>query len=85
MPPQPAPFVMFPTASNLFDKISTLIPEEWLPGSVDAVATASADGRRIVIKAVNYRRRAEYPARSASGRGVFLRRQSRRCTQSPQA
>jgi alpha-N-arabinofuranosidase len=38
----------------LFDKISTFIPEDWLPGSVDAVATASADGRRIVIKAVNY-------------------------------
>jgi len=38
----------------LFDKISTLIPEEWVPGSVDAVATTSADGRRIVIKAVNY-------------------------------
>jgi alpha-L-arabinofuranosidase len=40
---------------RLFDKISTLIPEEWEPGSVDAIATASADGRRIVIKAVNYR------------------------------
>ncbi len=39
---------------RLFDKISTLIPEEWTPGTVDAVATASADGRRIVIKAVNY-------------------------------
>jgi alpha-N-arabinofuranosidase len=39
----------------LFDKISTTIPSEWLDGSVDAVATASADGRRIVIKAVNYR------------------------------
>ena len=39
---------------RLFDKISTLIPEEWVPGSVDAVATTSADGRRIVIKAVNY-------------------------------
>jgi alpha-N-arabinofuranosidase len=38
----------------LFDKISTVIPAEWLPGSVDAIATASADGRRIVIKAVNY-------------------------------
>ncbi len=44
-----------PDRKLLFDKISTLIPEEWLPGSVDAVATASADGRRIVIKAVNYR------------------------------
>ena len=30
-------------------------PEEWLPGSIDAIATSSADGRRIVIKAVNYR------------------------------
>jgi alpha-N-arabinofuranosidase len=44
-----------PDRSRLFDKISTLIPEEWLPGSVDAIATTSADGRRIVIKAVNYR------------------------------
>ncbi len=39
---------------RFFDKISTLIPEEWTPGTVDAIATASADGRRIVIKAVNY-------------------------------
>ena len=29
-------------------------PERWTPGTMDAVATASADGRRIVIKAVNY-------------------------------
>ena len=29
-------------------------PEDWRPGSVDAIATSSADGRRIVIKAVNY-------------------------------
>jgi alpha-L-arabinofuranosidase len=40
--------------SLLFDKISTLIPEQWVPGSVDAVATMSTDGRRIVIKAVSY-------------------------------
>jgi alpha-L-arabinofuranosidase len=44
-----------PDRKLLFDKISTLIPAEWVPGSIDAVATASADGRRIVIKAVNYR------------------------------
>lgn len=44
-----------PDRNLLFDKISTLIPAEWLPGSIDAIATASADGRRIVIKAVNYR------------------------------
>ena len=29
-------------------------PEDWRPGTVDAIATRSADGRRIVIKAVNY-------------------------------
>jgi alpha-N-arabinofuranosidase len=29
-------------------------PEGWQPGTVDAIATASADGQRIVIKAVNY-------------------------------
>jgi alpha-N-arabinofuranosidase len=29
-------------------------PEDWVPGTVDAIATGSADGRRIVIKAVNY-------------------------------
>ena len=40
--------------SRLFDKISTLIPEHWVPGSTDAIATMSTDGRRIVIKAVNY-------------------------------
>ncbi len=44
-----------PDRKLLFDKVSTEIPSEWLPGSVDAIATASADGRRIVIKAVNYR------------------------------
>jgi alpha-L-arabinofuranosidase len=40
---------------RLFDKISTLIPEEWVPGSVEAIATMSGDGHCIVIKAVNYR------------------------------
>jgi alpha-L-arabinofuranosidase len=43
-----------PDRSRLFDKISTLIPEEWVPGSTDAIATMSSDGHRIVIKAVNY-------------------------------
>ncbi len=38
----------------LFDKISTAVPEGWQDGSVDAIATASSDLRRIVIKAVNY-------------------------------
>jgi alpha-N-arabinofuranosidase len=40
--------------SLLFDKISTIVPEDWVPGSVDAIATMSIDGHRIVIKAANY-------------------------------
>ena len=29
-------------------------PEDWTPNTVDAIATSTADGRRLVIKAVNY-------------------------------
>ena len=43
-----------PDRGRLFDKISTFIPEQWAPGSTEAIATMSTDGRRIVIKAVNY-------------------------------
>ena len=43
-----------PDRKRLFDEISTMRPEDWMPGTVDAIATGSADGRRIVIKAVNY-------------------------------
>jgi alpha-N-arabinofuranosidase len=39
---------------TFFSDISLMKPEGWQPGAVDAIATASADGRRIVIKAVNY-------------------------------
>jgi len=39
---------------SFFAEISTMKPEGWTPGTLDAIATASADGRRIVIKAVNY-------------------------------
>jgi alpha-N-arabinofuranosidase len=39
---------------SFFKEIATMKPEEWQPGTVDAIATGSADGRRIVIKAVNY-------------------------------
>ncbi len=39
---------------TFFEEISQMKPEDWQPGTVDAIATASADGRRIVIKAVNY-------------------------------
>ena len=44
-----------PDRKLLLDKISTQIPSGWLPDSIDAIATASDDNRRIVIKAVNYR------------------------------
>jgi alpha-L-arabinofuranosidase len=40
---------------TFFEEIATMKPEGWLPGTIDAIATSSADGRRIVIKAVNYR------------------------------
>jgi alpha-L-arabinofuranosidase len=40
--------------ATFFDDISQMKPEGWQPGTVDALATASADGRRIVVKAVNY-------------------------------
>ena len=43
-----------PNRETFFSQISTMIPQGWAPGTVDAIATASADGRRIVIKAVNY-------------------------------
>jgi alpha-L-arabinofuranosidase len=44
-----------PDRKLLFDKISTQIPFGWLADSVDAIATAGKDNRRIVIKVVNYR------------------------------
>ena len=39
---------------NFIDDISQFKPEDWRPGTVDAIASGSADGKRIVIKAVNY-------------------------------
>ena len=39
---------------NYIDNISQFKPVDWRPGTVDAIATGSADGKRIVIKAVNY-------------------------------
>jgi alpha-L-arabinofuranosidase len=44
--------------TSFFDRISSMKPEGWQPGAVDAIATASADGQRIVIKAVNYQAQA---------------------------
>ncbi len=40
--------------NDFFNDISQMKPEAWKPGTVDAIATGSADGSRIVIKAVNY-------------------------------
>ena len=43
-----------PNRGSLFDNISQMKPEGWKPDTCDAIATGSAKGRRIVIKAVNY-------------------------------
>jgi alpha-N-arabinofuranosidase len=47
-------FKDLPDRPSFFKEVSTMKPEDWEPGTVDAIATKSADGRRIVIKAVNY-------------------------------
>ena len=39
---------------QFFDNISQLNPQDWKPGSLDAIATGSADGKKLIIKAVNY-------------------------------
>jgi alpha-N-arabinofuranosidase len=41
--------------SIFFDTISQNKPEDWTPGTIDAIATKTEDGKRIVIKAVNYK------------------------------
>lgn len=43
-----------PDRSAFFDDIAQMKPEGWKPETVDAIATASADGKHFVIKAVNY-------------------------------
>ena len=43
-----------PNRKTFFDGISQMKPEAWQPGTLDAIATGNADGKRIVIKAVNY-------------------------------
>ncbi len=40
--------------ATFFSNISQMKPERWTPDTVDAIAAASDDGRRIVLKAVNY-------------------------------
>jgi alpha-N-arabinofuranosidase len=45
-----------PGRKSFFEQIATMRPDDWMPGTIDAIATGTADGRRIVIKAVNYAR-----------------------------
>jgi len=47
-------FKDLPDRAAFFDDISQMKPEAWTPDTVDAIATGSADGKRIVLKAVNY-------------------------------
>jgi alpha-N-arabinofuranosidase len=47
-------FADLPNRNSFFDTISQLKPLDWKGGTVDAIATASEDGKRIIIKAVNY-------------------------------
>jgi alpha-N-arabinofuranosidase len=41
--------------ATFFDEIPQMKPEDWQGGTIDAIATKSGDGKRIVIKAVNYK------------------------------
>ncbi|MEJ2079338.1 MAG: alpha-L-arabinofuranosidase C-terminal domain-containing protein [Acidobacteriota bacterium] len=56
--------------SEFFDDISQMKPTQWKPGTVDAIATGSADGKRIVIKAVNYEPNSNVLITRLQGSGV---------------
>jgi len=47
-------FKDIPDRASFFDGISQMKPEKWSPNTVDAIATGSADGKRLILKAVNY-------------------------------
>ena len=47
-------FSDIPNRTQFFDDISQMKPTDWKPGSVDAVASKTDDGKKIIIKAVNY-------------------------------
>jgi alpha-N-arabinofuranosidase len=47
-------FADSPNRELFFDDISQMKPTDWKPGSFDAIATGTADGKKIIIKAVNY-------------------------------
>src|SRR4029078_10119730 len=40
--------------ADFFDNISQMKPEDWTQNTIDAIATGDADGKRIILKAVNY-------------------------------
>jgi alpha-L-arabinofuranosidase len=40
--------------SVFFDEIPQMKPEDWTPGTIDAIAAKTEDGKRIIVKAVNY-------------------------------
>lgn len=47
-------FADIPKRAEFFDAMSQMKPVDWTPNTVDAMGTSSADGQRIIIKAVNY-------------------------------
>ena len=52
--------------TQFFDDISQMKPEDWKPGTMDAIASCSADRKHIIIKAVNYEGN-KIPSSSDSG------------------
>jgi alpha-N-arabinofuranosidase len=40
--------------NEFFDNISQMKPEDWKPGTMDAIAACSVGGKHIIIKTVNY-------------------------------
>ena len=56
--------------SSFFDEIPQMKPEDWTPGTVDAIATGAADGKRLVIKAVNYENKRNIVFARLQGSGI---------------
>ena len=59
-----------PDRRSFFEEIATMKPEDWRQGTLDAIATRSIDGRRIIIKAVNYKGRRNTLLVRLQGAGV---------------
>lgn len=56
--------------SSFFDEISQMKPEDWTSGTVDAIATGTSDGKRLVIKAVNYENKRNIVFARLQGSGI---------------